>query len=667
MRTLSSTLLAAQQSATQTPSVKIGVKNKMTGVTRFIWEKLYQGIEDESYHGMTVAGDGSLIRARISLSADGLRLYRQRVSSPGPQSDFSNWTDTNQHDCLTVALASHGSEVSIIWINSSRELRRLKSTNNGVSWSSPEVLDYSTSTNVHGLTAAYKSNGDMAVFFTDQATLNIKKYAGGIWQALSAWDKTTGCLSSVSAVYDGDWNLLVTGQDTNGNFKVWSLIYGDGGDVPSGGWSAFQELASAPAGGDFEYGPVFLDKPDVYRAFYVEKFSGVQSYNRPFGTYSVPDTVFTESLWHEPESFNLSCEYGLATAHSGNYGWLSTANGVWRTSLAEASLDITSDILSVKYEILPKEGRLLVDLRNDDSKYQSPGEGNLEVLKIGSQLEFSPGYVTASGHEISPGPVFRIDGWEHISAGGKSCLTLHGIDGWNLLENWRAMHQFRWNQDSEEMSVKQILSFVLARAGLKLEVKSESSASVNFYPDFTIHPDDRGNLIILRLLSFIPDMIFFESVRAYLVNPQSSDSSVYSYGQSHVILQGKYYTGSWQTNQVRLEGYDAVNGVPIITDAFSWEQMALYSERVKQITDRNIGTVPAGQTLAGVYLRKAEIESVNGMLQSPVNCGQQLYDVIDITDNRAGLSAVKKRVMGIIVSYVPERGEYEQKLILGGV
>jgi len=42
--------------------------------------------------------------------------------------------------------------------------------------------------------------------------------------------------------------------------------------------------------------------------------------------------------------FNLSCEYGLAMTHSGGYGWLSTANGVWRTSLAETILDISDDI-----------------------------------------------------------------------------------------------------------------------------------------------------------------------------------------------------------------------------------------------------------------------------------------------------------------------------------
>ena len=74
-------------------------------------------------------------------------------------------------------------------------------------------------------------------------------------------------------------------------------------------------------------------------------------------------------------------------------------------------------------------------------------------------------------------------------------LALYGIDGWHLLESWRARHQFRWNKDSNDMSVKQILEFVLARVGLKLEAMSQSSVVTGFYPDFTIHPDDRGDLL----------------------------------------------------------------------------------------------------------------------------------------------------------------------------
>jgi hypothetical protein len=667
MRILSATLLAAQQAASLTPAVKIEVKNKMTGVTRLNWERLYQGSEDEYYHGMTAAGDGSLVRTRITLPADGRKLYRQRTVNPGSQSDFSTWTYANQYNCLAVAPAACGSEVSIFWINSNRELRRLKSTNYGASWLTPELLDYTPSTDVHGLAAVYKPNGDLAVFFTDQMSVWVKKCAGGNWQTTSGWDKITGYLSSVSTVYDGDWNLMLTGQDANGNYKVWSLIYGDGGNVPAGVWSSLQELAAAPAGGNFEYVSVFLDKPDVYRAGYVEKFSGVQSYNRPFFSYSIPETGFSDNLWCEPSPFNLACEYGLAMAHAGSYGWLSTANGVWRTSLAETSLDITADVLEVKYETLPEEGRLLVTLRNDDGKYQSPGAGSLSILNTGSQLEFNPGYVTAMGNETSSGPVFWLDSWEHGSSGGKSSLMLYGIDGWYLLKNWRAGHQFRWNKDSNEMSVKQILAFVLGRVGLRLEAQSESAVVTGFYPDFTIHPDDRGDLIVQRLLSFIPDTIFIEGLRVFLVNPQSTDSPVYAYGQAHLISQGKYHSGSWQTNQVRIEGLDPGSGEPIITDVFSWEQMAFFHDRTKQITDRNIGSVAAGQSLAGAYLRKAEIESTSGLISTPVNCGQQLYDVIEITDLRAGLCAAKKRVMGITVSYLPERGEYEQKLLLGGV
>ena len=667
MRTLSSTLLAAQQAVSYIPWVKIEAKNKMTGVTRLTWEKLYQGTESDYYHGLTLAGDGSLLRVRITLPADGCKLYRQRVTNPGPQSDFSTWTYANQYDCQAVAVASYGAEISIFWINGSRELRRLKSTDYGATWSSPELIDYSPSTDVHGLTAAYKSNGDVAIFFADQMTLYIKKRVGGSWQSKSAWDKTTGNLSSVAVVYYSDWDLLVTGQDSDGNYKVWSLIYGDGGEVPSGTWSNLKELASAPAGGDFGYYGVFVDKPDVHRAFYVEKFIGVQSYNRPFWTHLIPDTGYADNLWREPVPFNLPCEYGLAIAHSGNYGWMSNANSVWRSSLVEESLDVTPDVLSVKYETLPKDGRLLIELRNDDGRYRSPGEGNLAELKSGSQLEFSPGYITSQGKEISPGSAFWLDGWTYASSGGKSTLTLQGIDGWHLLESWRARHQFRWNKDSNDMSVKQILAFVLARVGLKLEAKSQSSVVTNFYPDFAIHPDDRGDIIITRLLSFIPDMLFIEGVKAYLVNPQSSDSSVYSYGRGHDVLLGKYYISSWQTNQVRIEGYDAGGGVSIITDSFSWEQMEYFYDRVKQIADMNIGTIEAGQMLAGAYLRKAEIESSDGMIQVPVNCGQQLYDVIDITDGRAGLSGAKRRVMGILMSYQPIRGEYQQNLLLGGV
>jgi hypothetical protein len=53
---------------------------------------------------------------------------------------------------------------------------------------------------------------------------------------------------------------------------------------------------------------------------------------------------------------------------------------------------------------------------------------------------------------------------------------------------------------------------------------------------------------------------------------------------------------------------------------------------MEHIGDRNIGSVSSAGNLAAAKLRKASLESVSGSLVVPVNCGQQLYDVVSITD-----------------------------------
>ncbi len=665
MRSLSSTLLAAQKQATRIPYVRVEAKNKIAGVIRLDWARLYSGSEADYFHALTIPDDGSVIRVRITPPADSRKLYRQRVADPGPSSDFSQWTYCNQYDAVIVTATSLGAEVSIFWIKGDRGVYQLKSTDYGATWGSAELIDYCPTTAIYGITAAYKPNGDIALFFADQATLYVKKYVSGEWQNKAAWDKTTGDLSGVATVYDSDWNLFITGKDQNGNFKLWSLVYGDGGEVSPGSWSSLKEFASAPSDGNFEYHRAFMDKPDVYRCFLVERFTGTEAYNRPFRSYS--SAKFIDNLWHEPVPFELSSEYGMAIAHHGDYCWLSTPCGVWRAKLAEESIDLTADVLSLRQELSESQGRLIVELRNDDGQYASPGEGELSVLDTGCQLEVSPGYATSEGNEVSSGQAFWVNGYEHISAGGKSSLILYAADGWGLIENWRARHQFRWNKETDEMNVKQILEFILARAGLKLEVKSQSSVITNYYPDFAIHADNRGDILIKKLLSFVPDVVFIEGNEVYVVNPQPADNSAYSYGSSHPIFEGRYQKRAWELNRVQVEGYDPVKGELVIADSFSWTQIAKVYDRLSQQEDRNIDTIEKAQERGEAYLRQAEIESARGAIKIPVNCGQQLYDVIDITDSRAGLSGEKRRVLGLSLIYNPRRGEYEERLSLGEV
>jgi hypothetical protein len=151
------------------------------------------------------------------------------------------------------------------------------------------------------------------------------------------------------------------------------------------------------------------------------------------------------------------------------------------------------------------------------------------------------------------------------------------------------------------------------------------------------------------------------------VNPQSSDNSEYSYGKSHTIFEGNYKNKAWKINRVMVEGYDPVEEEKIFKESFSWGQINKQNDRFYRLEDNNIGTITGIEQRGEAYLREAEIESIGGSIKIPVNCGQQLYDVIDITDVRAGLIMEKKRVTGIVMVYNPRRGEYIQQLLLGSV
>jgi hypothetical protein len=306
-------------------------------------------------------------------------------------------------------------------------------------------------------------------------------------------------------------------------------------------------------------------------------------------------------------------------------------------------------------------------LRNDDGRYESPGQGDLATLDTGCQLEFSPGYKTYTGSEYSTGPNFCLESMEHTSSGGRASLVRYARDGWGALGDWKARHQFRWNKTSDDMSVKDIIAVILARAGLKLEVKSQSSVITGFYPDFTVNPDNSGREVILKLLSFVPDVLFIEGNKAYIVDPLSSDSSEYSYGVEHRIQEGRYRWGALGANRVQVVGYDTGAGHLILVDSFAWGEIERLYDRLNQVEDGNINTVAEAQQRGQAILRQMEIAATDGTIIVPVNCGQQLYDVIDVSDARAGLDAVKKRVLGMVLVYQPQRGEYFQRLELGAV
>ncbi|MDD5339133.1 MAG: hypothetical protein PHG35_06985 [Dehalococcoidales bacterium] len=435
-------------------------------------------------------------------------------------------------------------------------------------------------------------------------------------------------------------------------------------------WDAVEKRVrvTAPSGGDFTFSQPFLDKTDVHRAFFTEKFTGIESYSRPFWTHTLPGAHYYDGLWHEVVPFNHTNNYGLALAHDDDYAWLACPNGVWRAAfVGDDALDLTPDVISLRQEIDQTSGVLTVELNNDGGKYASPGEGAIAALARGCRLSFSPGYTTPDGDEYSAGQTYCLESIEHISAGGKALVILRARDGWGALGDWDARCQMRWNKASSDYSVKDIIAVILAKAGLMLEVISQSSVAAGFYPDFTVSPGDNGKAIVEKLLTFVPDVLFIEGNKAYLIDPQSTDASSYSYGADHAIHEGRYRQGALAAGRIQVEGYDTSQGELLVVDSFNWDEVSRLYDRVKHVDDRNLTTTAQGGQRGLALLRKAEIYAISGAVLVPVNCGQQLYDVIDVTDARGGLSEAKRRVLGMTLVYRPQRGEYLQRLELGGV
>lgn len=660
MRGLSATLLAAQRSGAATPFLRTRVIQKLGGIGRLDWERLYTGSEADAPHGAAQAGDGALLRIRVSPSNT---VQVQRVPSPGPGSDYATWPGGTGANAVAVAICASGATV---WAFHSESgggtVKAAQSTDNGATFGAWTEVAPGGATPTR-LAAAMKPNGEVLVIFDRGSQVYSLKRSGGAWGSQTPWANSVAALAGLAALYLGDWNVVVSGQDAFGNAKVWTCLYGDGYSQGADTWSSLQELTMAASGSSLQFQNPSLAMPDVFRLFFVEKYGGSAAYARPCFTYSLATASYVDNRWREPVPFNLSTEYGVALAYGvGSHIWLSCPFGVWRAPLVTGTgLDLTADVVKARLWAGLFAGGAQVQLRNDDGRYASLGAGSLAPLQRGSQLSLSPGYRTAAGNEASEGPALWIEEIGYTASSAEARLVLEAVDGWGLLRGWWARRQFSWAAGS--LNIFQLLSWVLARAGLELSALGggASAASQNQYPAFTIHPGESGAAAAAQLLARVPDYIFFRGHVAYLFEPKATDAVQYSYGTDHPIPEGEYFTASQRYNHVQVFGKDAFG------EGFAWSEMALVYNRLRQVLDQNLTAAPDCQTRAQGDLRDEELDAHRDALTVAVNCGQELLDVVAVSEARASLSAAKRRVMALEMNYDPQKGRYDQKLLLGGI
>ena len=188
-----------------------------------------------------------------------------------------------------------------------------------------------------------------------------------------------------------------------------------------------------------------------------------------------------------------------------------------------------------------------------------------------------------------------------------------------------------------------------------------SSAITDLEPAFTIMPGESGKTAVLRLLSIVEEVLFFRGNYGYLRYPQDSDATDYEYGTDHSILEGEYSQQAKAINRAQVFGDE------VFTEDWDWPEIELVLDILGQAQDLNLDTEARAHARGQAMLRDAEIHAGAGQITVPLNCGQELYDVVEITDQRAGLSAAKRRGLALQHTYAPSKGTYVLRIALGAV
>jgi hypothetical protein len=132
----------------------------------------------------------------------------------------------------------------------------------------------------------------------------------------------------------------------------------------------------------------------------------------------------------------------------------------------------------------------------------------------------------------------------------------------------------------------------------------------------------------------------------------------------HLILDGRYNIESPETNRAYVIGRD-VYGNPVYGEAHDSDESGLVGERLDFQQELSIPTEAQAADVASAVLAKMRLSKKRGVILIPYNCGQELWDVVQIIDAGANQSAVKFRVVGLRFEYHPKQARYEHKLILG--
>jgi len=702
MRTLTATLLAAQKNPRRTPYVEAKVYDYEAGIKRLSWTRLYTGTEPDNHHGIAFDGNGDMHRIRAG--AGGALYYQKQdcpfdtpptfpMTFPFPMVDppaLDQWTQIASDCDGPCAIAAYGARVYIFYKhNELNQLNKLYSHDYGQSWNNAQLYALAGALS---MAACWKGTTSTVVCFAatlvkiSATVLNTDTQAATEYYYNHALDTTYG----IGATYDGgDFPIVLGGKDTDPGTGIVEYTLYRTRLSSSYSFLALKMLISAhdDVSTAFKYPDCHLPaSPQAYEAIHltvVEDYTGVTAYTRPLLAHLVKDTDWSSATITEPRFFlDISSPYGLRVITDCTYWWISIPSGLWRAPrTADPPIDLTPYIVSLTQRTQQTQGTqpaLTIVLDNSRGQFNPINSTNsTNSIHFRSELVLKLGYKTTAGTESVANINYWIDSWKYsITQQTQSTLTLFCVDSWGLAAAWSARYSLRWNYTSfQPCRVWEILYQLLGRLGIRLwnnGAVSQSDPMNNYYPKFLSRGGTLADTQLSRLLSFVTDRLVPRESLCFAKDLLSSEASCYSYStnpsnptNSHPIFEAAFADQLTITHAQVSGDTEDEPPVHVREAAFDWALLGAGIDNLTMQYDANLEEADQAARRAVALLRSQQTQATQATILVPTNCGQELYDVITITDARCGIDQEKYRVLAIQTDYDRRQGNYHQRLTLG--
>lgn len=662
MRTLSSPLIAAQQSPSAEPHVDVVVENSVGGVRRLDFTRIDNTSHNIAKHDAGVTGDGSVTRVRIDSGA----VKQQRVTNPalGP---WNSWNNLATGMGAQIACAAKGARAAVVYVDAAGTGIKLReSTDNGATYAS-EVAVTTAAAAVTDLAVAYKNtSGDLAIAWGAGVTIGIIKRTSGAFGGAATTSPGLSSTNGVAMTYGFDWDIAVTGVEaTTLRPSLWTIVYGDGNDAALNTWGALQAQQQAESDALVTYKAPSIVFTDTYRINFVEADAFTGGATRVYRTWLHPAATFASGAFtiRTPLPVDYGGSEGLALAAdaaAAGYVYETAPDAVYRAAQSQLQATLTSDVIAIEINERPYATSGHIDIDNAmASGGAGPYAGPLAPLAVGNRVAVSWGYRTTSGPQASRMADLWIAGIEHRRTGGISIMRLHVEGAWEILRRNTQRAQVVHTGGDTYFA---ILARIFARAGLLLTSSGVSSRATSVTPQFTIAPGMSGLQAARAALDAIADRIRLLPLAAgSLTEPLSSATTQYTFGAAHPLNDVRLIAGPPSAAEVQAFGAGAYG------EAIDFPAAALgLGERIQRRDLTSTSGAAAGAT-AAAHLRQRALDTAAGRITVSPHCGLELLDVIDFTDALIAPTAIKRRVRAIAWRLDCVRAVYEQRIELGAM